>query len=234
MFSTLRFGPLPGTLGEAEVLRTLIPGITVLTASQAREDKVKLIHGPRILHVATHGFFLLDQKRKIEEQRMLPYGEKAFAHERHLENPLLRSGLALAGANKAQSEEDGLLTAFEVAGLDLWGTKLVVLSACDTGVGEIRNGEGVYGLRRALVIAGSETQVISLWKVSDAATRYLMEGYYRRLVAGEGRAEALRQAKMEMLGKKWLSHPFFWASFILSGSWESLGAPPVQPIAKQP
>ena len=225
-FSTLRFGPLPGTAGEAEVLRSLLPGVTVLSAAQATEDRVKSVHGPNILHAATHGFFLVDQKRELAPQQTLPYGEGIAAlRDRHLENPLLRSGLALAGANKVQSEEDGLLTALEVAGLDLWGTKLVVLSACDTGVGEVRNGEGVYGLRRALVIAGSETQVMSLWKVSDAATRHLMEAYYRRLMAGEGRTEALRQAKLEMLGKKWLSHPFFWASFIPSGNWGPLDAP---------
>jgi CHAT domain-containing protein/Tfp pilus assembly protein PilF len=224
LFSNLRFGPLPGTLGEAEALRTLLPEFTILTAAQATEGRIKAVRGPRILHVATHGFFLADRERELGESRLLPYAEGAFAlRDQRLENPLLRSGLAFAGANKAQAEdEDGLLTAIEVAGLDLWGTKLVVLSACDTGVGEVRNGEGVYGLRRALVIAGSETQVMSLWKVSDAATRYLMEAYYRRLIAGQGRTEALRQAELEMLGRKGLSHPFFWASFVPSGNWKSL------------
>ena len=141
-----------------------------------------------------------------------------------IENPLLRSGLALAGANRRQGGdgEDGILTALEAAGLDLWGTKLVVLSACETGVGEIKNGEGVYGLRRALVTAGAESQVMSLWQVSDSATRDLMIGYYKRLQAGEGRNEALRHVQLGMLGSQDLRHPFYWAAFIQSGAWSSL------------
>lgn len=163
-----------------------------------------------------------------------------------IENPLLRSGLVLAGANQREGGEgeDGILTALEASGLNLWGTKLVVLSACETGVGEVKNGEGVYGLRRALVLAGSESQVMSLWQVSDEATRDLMVEYYRRLHKGEGRTEALRQVQLEMLmGAQQSrerqshglalsdkgpnkpvdrSHPFFWASFIQSGDWRPL------------
>jgi CHAT domain-containing protein len=98
-----------------------------------------------------------------------------------LENPLLRSWLTLAGFNRrASGNDDGVLTAMEVAGMNLWGTKLVALSACETGVGEVKNGEGVYGLRRALVLAGSETQVMSLWRVSDKGTSELMIEYYKR------------------------------------------------------
>jgi CHAT domain-containing protein len=139
---------------------------------------------------------------------------------------LLRSGLALAGANQRRSgsdrDDDGILTALEAAGLDLWGTKLVVLSACDTGVGKVKNGEGVFGLRRALLLAGSETQVISLWPVSDLGTRDLMIEYYRALEQGEGRSEGLRRVQLEMITRKGRSHPFYWASFIQSGEWANL------------
>ena len=134
---------------------------------------------------------------------------------------MLRSGLALAGANLHQGG-DGILTSLEAAGLDLWGTKLVVLSACDTGVGQVQNGDGVYGLRRAFVLAGSETQVMSLWSVSDEGTRDLMVGYYKRLAAGEGRGAAMRAVRLAMLKDPKRSHPFYWASFIVSGEWANL------------
>ena len=138
-----------------------------------------------------------------------------------MQNPLLRSGLALAGANLTRdSHDDGILTALEAAGLNLWGTKLVTLSACDTGIGEVRNGEGVYGLRRAFVLAGTETVVMSLWPVSDYITRETMVAYYKGLRAGLGRGDALRHAKIAMLVRK--AHPFYWASFIQSGEWASL------------
>ena len=117
-----------------------------------------------------------------------------------------------------------MLTALEASGLDLGGTRLVVLSACETGVGAVRNGEGVYGLRRALVMAGAESQVMSLWKVDDEATRELMVAYYKRLLAGEGRSEALRQVQLEMLASKERSHPFYWAAFIPSGEWGAIQA----------
>ena len=132
-----------------------------------------------------------------------------------IDNPLLRSGLALAGAN-ARGSTEGVLTALEASGLDLFGTKLVVLSACETGVGEAQS-DGVYGLRRALVMAGAETEVMSLWKVADQPTRDLMAAYYRRLEVGEGRGEALRQVQLAMLRDPKTSHPFYWASFIVSG-----------------
>lgn len=138
--------------------------------------------------------------------------------------PLLRSGLVLAGVKKRQSGagEDGVLTALEVAGLDLWGTKLVVLSACDTGVGDVVDRDGVYGLRRALVLAGAESELMSLWPVSDAATRHLMVAYYRRLQGGVGRAEALRQVQLEALRSVHHKHPFYWASFIPLGDWRGM------------
>jgi CHAT domain-containing protein len=97
-----------------------------------------------------------------------------------------------------------------------------VLSACDTGVGEVKAGEGVYGLRRALVLAGARAQVMSLWPVSDVGTRDLMRGYYDALLAGAGRAEALRRVQLATLADPARAHPYYWASFILSGDWAPL------------
>ena len=140
-----------------------------------------------------------------------------------IENPLLRSGLALAGVNDRRGrDDDGVLTALEASTLDLWGTKLVVLSACDTGVGEVKNGDGVHGLRRALVLAGAETQFMSLWTISDKATRELMVAYYGRLKQGQGRGQALRQVQLEMLKNVNRRHPYYWASFIQSGAWANV------------
>jgi CHAT domain-containing protein/Tfp pilus assembly protein PilF len=229
-FGQAGFGSLPGTAGEARALKKILSGATVFTGDNASESAVKKVKGPRILHVATHGFFLPDDKSST--------GTEA-------QNPLLRSGIVLAGANRRQGGEgeDGILTALEAAQLDLSGTKIVVLSACQTGVGEVRNGDGVYGLRRALILAGSESQVMSLWKVDDEATRDLMVEYYKRLNAGEGRTEALRQVQLKMLrGNRQAqgankrseildagtavktsygrSHPYYWASFIQSGDWK--------------
>ena len=141
-----------------------------------------------------------------------------------MENPLLRSGLALAGFNiRSSGPDDGVLTALEVANLNLDGTQLVVLSACETGVGDIANGEGVYGLRRSFALAGAETQLMSLWQVSDDGTSDLMARYYDKLTNGMGRSEALRETQLEMIhGEGDYSHPYYWAAFILSGDWRPL------------
>jgi CHAT domain-containing protein/Tfp pilus assembly protein PilF len=241
------FSPLPGTKGEASALGSILPGVRVLTEAQASEATLKQVSGPLILHVATHGYFLPDLLPAVNEDALSPETRgisRKSSPPAPGENPLLRSGLALAGANQGRggAGEDGVLTAYEAAALDLWGTRLVVLSACETGIGDVKMGDGVYGLRRALVLAGSESQVMSLWQVDDAATRDLMVAYYKRLQAGEGRTEALRAVQLEMLkgdgrdaggpsralnsqitgGKVNRSHPFFWASFIQSGDWRSM------------
>ncbi|MFN7218041.1 tetratricopeptide repeat protein, partial [Microcystis sp.] len=201
--SEFTFPGLPGTEQEAKAIKNILPQATVLTGSQATENAVKQVKKPNILHIATHGFF------KPESNV--------------IENPLLRSGLVLAGVTIGQSAgDDGVLTALETTNLNLVGTKLVVLSACDTGKGDIKIGQGVYGLRRALVIAGSESQLISLWKVSDEATKDLMVAYYGRLQKGEGRSEALRQIQLGMLKGEKQKHPFYWASFIPSGDATSM------------
>src|SRR5207302_777118 len=145
-----------------------------------------------------------------------------------LENPLLRSGLALAGANTwlqggspPVDAEDGLLTAENVVGLDLRGTELVVLSACETGLGEVRTGEGVFGLQRAFVLAGTKTLVMSLWSVPDEQTQELMEDFYRRILAGQPRATALRDAQLALRTR--YPDPFYWGAFICLGEPGPLG-----------
>jgi len=350
------FQPLPGTEDEALAIKSLLPKASVLHREGATETALKQAMGPKILHIATHGFFLdyqesalaeIDKpkivspasigtastqtahftvqleatpifalaqvrvKQLIErgvdayllksrqkgkgdlfrvragnfliEAEAQKYGadllEKGIAGEffvapyippqgdvmeqevtiastekadnsssatalpvssqslnetrstlrlnrfaAQVKDPLIRSGLVLAGANQGKSgDDDGVLTAMEAAYLDLMGTKLVVLSACDTGVGEVKNGEGVRGLRRALVLAGSESQVMSLWPVSDKTTKDFMIKYYTALEGGEGRSEGLRQVQLRFLhGLKEKQHPFYWAAFIQSGEWANL------------
>jgi CHAT domain-containing protein len=205
-FANLVWPPLPGTGKEADAVAKTWAGLRVLRGADATEAAVKSVRGPKILHLATHGFFLPDA----------PVPEGAGNEAR--ENPLLRSGLALAGANKLTSgDEDGILTALEASGLDLEGTKLVVLSACETGVGKVTNGDGVYGLRRALVIAGAESLVMSMWQVDDEATKELMVGYYARLAKGESRSAALREVQRDLMAKPRYKHPYYWASFLAAG-----------------
>jgi CHAT domain-containing protein len=208
------FAPLAGASREARAIAALFPGSVVLTGPQATKASLEKHAAPRILHVATHGFFLDDAAAGKRSE------DRGAATEAQTDNPLVRSGLALAGANARSA--DGVLTALEASALDLRGTKLVTLSACDTGLGDVKNGEGVYGFRRALVLAGAETLVMSLWPVSDQVTRELMTAYYTRLGNSEGRAEALRQVQLGMLKRADRRHPFFWASFIQSGEWASL------------
>ena len=204
------FAPLGGTLREGRSIQTLFPDATFLSEAQATETALKQTTAPRILHIATHGFFLEDKDVSRDANTKI-------------ENPLLRSGLALAGANRHGGDrDDGILTALEASCLNLWGTKLVVLSACYTGLGEVKNGEGVYGLRRAFVLAGTESLLMSLWSVSDYATREIMTSYYKNLKQGMGRNAALRRAQLEMLKNPKRQHPFYWAAFIQSGEWANL------------
>jgi CHAT domain-containing protein/Tfp pilus assembly protein PilF len=217
--SQVYFAPLGGTEREASTIKSLFPEITLLTGPAATEARLKQASAPRLLHIATHGFFLTDELNETDTP-----GARGISASAKIENPLLRSGLALAGANlhNSSKDDDGILTALEASGLNLWGTKLVTLSACDTGVGEVKNGEGVYGLRRAFVLAGAETLVMSLWPVSDYVTREMMTDYYRGLKQGLGRGEALRRVQVSMLKRKGREHPFYWASFIQSGEWANL------------
>jgi CHAT domain-containing protein len=218
--STVYFAPLAGTAEEARAIKTRFPEARVLSRELATKAMLASLDAPRILHIATHGFFLGDPAtHAIREAGQT----RAISVSAHVENPLLRSGLALSGANVTKGASDeGILTALEASNLNLWGTKLVTLSACDTGVGQVRIGEGVYGLRRAFFLAGAETLVMSLWPVSDLATRQMMTAYYSGLKAGRGRGDALRQAQLSLMARPGRRHPFYWASFIQAGEWANL------------
>ena len=205
---------LPGTGQEADAIARQLRGAQLYRGGRATETALKAIHGPKVLHLATHGFFLADEAPAAAAAPAAPINPAPGARE----NPLLRSGLVLAGANHlASGDDDGIVTALEAAGLDLWGTQLVVLSACETGVGKLTHGDGVYGLRRALVIAGAESLVMSLWQVDDAATRDLMTGYYARLAAGASRSAALRDVQLALLRRPKYAHPYYWAAFLPAG-----------------
>lgn len=232
----LQFGPLPGTASEAEAIAPMLPGVRVLTGMGATENALKQLQSPFILHIATHGFFLNDvplvappdfSRSLFQDRGSLEPVPTSVSPSRpttgNTENPLLRSGIALAGFNPRKSgSEDGVLTALEAAGLNLSGTKLVVLSACETGLGDVVSGDGVYGLRRALAVAGTESQLITLWKVDDEGTKDLMVSYYKRLMANVDRSKALRQTQLEMLQNPQYQHPYYWAAFIPSGDWRAM------------
>jgi CHAT domain-containing protein len=192
-----------------------------LTGESATEKAFKEgAPGRAVLHLATHGFFLAGR-----------CGPAAGAEEASLPaatSPLLLSGLALSGANErdaAGSEgEDGILTAEEIAALRLAGVSWAVLSGCDTGVGEVTAGEGVLGLRRAFHVAGAGAVIMSLWPVSDEATRQWMRALYEsRLGRGLATAEAVHEANLSVLRdrreKGRSTHPFYWAGFVAEGDW---------------
>jgi CHAT domain-containing protein len=210
------FMSLPGTLDEARAVGQLVPGMQVLTGAQASKAALGTVRSPAIVHIATHGFYMDAPPGRSE-----PRPEEA----------LLRSGLALAGANRRDdAAADGVLTALELAALDLRGTQLAVLSACETGLGEVHRGEGVYGLRRALVMAGVRSQLVSLWKVDDESTRGLMSRYYRNLMRRQDRVEALRQVQLALMRRPPpFNHPYYWAGFIAAGAWGPLDLPPASP-----
>jgi CHAT domain-containing protein len=143
---------------------------------------------------------------------------------RALDNPLLLSGLALAGANESKQPGDGILTAEEIASLHLDGLEWVVLSACDTALGEIHAGEGVFGLRRAFQLAGARTVIMSLWQVDDSTTRLWMEELYRaRFLRGATTSDAIRAATLSVLASRRAAHlgthPLYWAGFLAVGEW---------------
>jgi CHAT domain-containing protein/Tfp pilus assembly protein PilF len=239
---TAAFLPLPGARAEVADLGKYFSTPPV-TDKQATKEALATLVGPAILHVATHGFYARDpgttrapgsggssaspptasappasRGMRVE----IDGGMSSLSPSPSSSDPvegLDRSGLAMAGANQGAG---GIITAREIAGFDWWGTQLVVVAACETGVGAVPSGDGVYGMRRALVLAGAESQVVSLWSVNDASTRALMRDFYDELARGTGRAEALRRAKRALLRQARYAHPYYWAAFIPTGDWRPL------------
>ncbi len=197
---------LPGTKTEIEKINEILVGnkwqVENYMEEEASEDVLKAIHNPKVLHIATHGYFVDDES-----------GDK--------QDPMLRAGLLLTGAsnfiqNKIKtSNENGILTAYEAANLNLENTDLVVLSACETGKGEVQNGEGVYGLQRAFQTAGAKSIAMSLWKVDDNATQQLMTLFYQNWVSGKSKSEAFKQAQIGLKNK--FPHPYYWGAFVMMG-----------------
>ncbi len=234
----MRFSPLTETLSEAKAISSAINIPTkVYTQNEATEKNISQIDSPKILHIATHGYFLdTPQKEysetrgvtfkyktsnpamKLNSQPILGFNQNLDSNplpNKKLTNPLVYSGLALAGANNPGDQ--GILTALEVLGLNLRGTDLVVLSACETGVGEIRQGEGVYSLQRAFQEAGAKSVLATLWKVDDKATQLFMEKFYKRYMQGMSAQRAVRDTQLDFINSKRYSHPYYWSSFVMIG-----------------
>jgi CHAT domain-containing protein len=220
----LKLSPLPAAKIEIATISALLQKqdwhVETYTEDNATEEVVQRVKGPRILHLATHAFFLSDQALVLRGASLqMPPG---------FEDPMLRSGLFFAGASRALRGEtpskdldDGILTAYEATGLNLQGTELVVLSACETGLGKIANGEGVFGLRRAFQEAGAQAVLMSLWAVPDRETQELMTLFYTKWLAGEDKQLALRDAQKEMRTRVKARYgedrPFYWGGFVLVG-----------------
>jgi CHAT domain-containing protein/Tfp pilus assembly protein PilF len=212
---------LPGTQIEiasiAEKLESKHWKVTSLTNEKATENNLKNMNNPYLLHIATHGYFLKD----IDIQ----FRKRAFGMDIQTasDNPLMRSGLLFAGASDALSDnkvfggdyENGVLYAYEAMNLNIDNSELVVLSACETGLGEIQNGEGVYGLQRAFLAAGVKNIIMSLWKIDDIASQELMTKFYDEYLESGNIASAFRNAQRKMMEK--YKHPYFWAAFIMLG-----------------
>ena len=218
------WGPLYGTLSEVNEIERLLKQTNIsnikFVGTDANEESFKQLSGnsPELIHIATHGFFLEDEKDIQNTGFMQMLGgdnnRKVFS------NPLLRSGLLMAGANRAwlnedviEGIEDGILTAEEIANLDLTNTKLVVLSACETGLGEVKNSEGVFGLQRAFKLAGVESIIMSLWKVPDNTTSMLMRTFYKNWLGGMNKYDAFQNAQQEI--RTIHPEPYSWAGFVM-------------------
>jgi CHAT domain-containing protein len=225
--------PLPAAQVEAEQIAPLL-GVKPLLGSAAREEVIHDAHAPWILHLATHGLFLGDVELPVFDDRTRssllalvppPAPKSVTQNTEQLPgevNAMNRSTLVLAGVRQGQRasslKQDGLLTAENSRSLDLDGTQLVVLSACDSGVGTTSTGQGIYGLRRGFLVAGAETVVTSLWRVDDQATGELMVQYYRKLLDPKNpgdRLRAMEESMQELRSRR--AHPYYWAPFLVIG-----------------
>jgi tetratricopeptide (TPR) repeat protein/CHAT domain-containing protein len=217
---------LPGTLLEAESIAATAKQkgmqVNLYSGKAATEQRLKGMNGknaPDVLHIATHGFFFPDPKVQPAEDGFI--SEKKEPVFKASDNPLNRSGIVLAGANKTWSGaekleggEDGILTAYEASYLQLANTKLVVLSACETGLGDVKGSEGVYGLQRAFKQAGAEYLLMSLWKVPDNETAEFMTTFYGHYFGGSIIEEAYLLTQ-KTLREKYRNDPYKWAAFVL-------------------
>ncbi|MBN8653571.1 MAG: CHAT domain-containing protein [Cytophagales bacterium] len=209
---------LPGTKVEVDNINRILKagGYTIQSFMQktATEASVKALKGQTLVHIATHGYFQADVEQTA-----------AGVHQENAKNnPLLRSGLLLAGASPTlkgelipnlESNDNGVLTAYEAMNLSLEGTDLIMVSACETGLGDVRAGEGVYGLQRSFIVAGAKAMVMSLWKVDDAATQALMTNFYTNLSKGVPKAKAFKQAQLQLMTK--YKEPYYWGAFVMMG-----------------
>ena len=243
-FRSVKFSPIPRALDEVREIKGLWekrfagPGgadCLLLEGKAACEEAFKrLAPHYRFIHLATHGIFQdsepeasasgRDAKAKVKATAPAKSGVWGFVGGDH---PLLLSGLALAGANRRSEatgdQEDGILTAEEIATLDLTGVDLAVLSGCETGAGIIVPGEGIFGLRRAFLIAGARTLVMSLWRVKDEDTRYWMKYAYESRLDRQTVPQAMKSASLAVLecaAAAWpTDHPFYWGAWVSAGSW---------------
>jgi CHAT domain-containing protein/Tfp pilus assembly protein PilF len=230
---------LPATSGESQAVVDLhkaafpLDGRRTLRQREQATEEVLKIELPRrnVAHLATHGFFQPEGLTNMWEEALNESGESDMRMREPLRrlvgnHPGLLSGLVCAGANSQleAGRDDGYLTAEEVAWLDLSRVELIVLSACQTGLGRAQSGEGLIGLRRAFRNAGARTVISSLWSIRDESTADLMRLFYKNLwTKGMGKHEALRSAQLEMLKRNRIAHqdgrPSTWGAFVLSGDW---------------
>ena len=232
----MHFSRLPGSKEEVKSIFTLLgeEKAELFIGKEAIEEVLTRDRTPSILHLATHGFFLRDlqprehllneSERGMQKVFIMPKPSEKLIK---IENPLLRSGIALAGANNALRSgdlkiSDGIVTAEKILGLRLRGTDMVVLSACETGLGEVKTGEGVFGLRRAFIQAGTRSIVMSMWSVPDRETMELMINFYKNIDSGKmNRCKALRKAILEEMkivkGRYGHTNPLFWGAFVFVG-----------------